>query len=416
MTRGLAPNAHSLAPNAHARSERAPQIARMNKNRLASFGLFLIVPFIGLTSAGCSDEPPPQAPPPELSAEFKADLQAALDQAVADGSAPGAALYVSGKDGQWAGAAGVADIDGGVSMAPDDRFRTGSMLKTLVAAAVLQAVEKGALDLGDVLTDRLPADVTAKIQYANTIDVKMLLGHRSGIPEWVTPAVRQMVVTEPGHVWSLDEILGAIEGQPPVFNPGETFSYSNTNYVLLGEILSAVEGRSWREVIRERVIARAGMADTTLPDPGDVECLGCARGYVAMNGEMLDTTNVDPSMAGASGGHALISTAADLARLLEQLQAGALFDRAETLDAMLAFQPVPEGESEAGGHMIGYGLGVMQFDDETAGSLGHLGGTAGYVGFNFYVPATQRYVSGFINIMGDPGVLIAPVVARVAQP
>lgn len=66
--------------------------------------------------------------------------------------------------------------------------------------------------------------------------------------------------------------------------------------------------------------------------------------------------------------------------------------------------------------MIGYGLGVMQFDDEMAGSLGHLGGTAGYVGFNLYVPVTRRYVSGFINIMGDPGVLIAPVVARVAQP
>src|SRR5262249_52971599 len=123
------------------------------------------------------------------------------------------------------------------------------------------------------------------------------------------------------------------------------------------------------------------------------------------------------SMAGASGGHALISTAADLARLLEQLQAGALFDRAETLDTMLAFQPVPDGGGgEAGGHLIGYGLGVMQFDDDAAGSMGHLGGTAGYMGFNFYIPATHRYVSGYINVMGDPGILILPVVTRLAQP
>jgi CubicO group peptidase (beta-lactamase class C family) len=58
------------------------------------------------------------------------------------------------------------------------------------------------------------------------------------------------VVTDPGHVWSLDEVLGAVEGQPPSFNPGETCGYSNTNYALLREILAAAEGRSWRAVVR----------------------------------------------------------------------------------------------------------------------------------------------------------------------
>lgn len=391
----------------------------MSKNRLASFGLSFIVPCIGLVSAGCGDDPAPHdpPPPPELSAELRADLQATLDKAVAEGSTPGAALHVSGEDGAWSGAAGVADIEGDVPLAPDDRFRAGSMLKTLVATAVLQTVEKGSLRLDDVLTDLLPTDVTARIQHADTIDVKMLLGHRSGIAEWVTHAVEQTVVTDPAHIWSIDEILGEVEGQAPAFDPGETYGYSNTNYVLLGEILSAIEGRSWREVLRERVIARAGMKDSTLPNPGDVECPGCAHGYIAMGAEMLDATNVDPSMAGASGGHALISTPADLSRLLEQLQAGALFDRAETLGTMLAFEPVPDGGgSETGGHLVGYGLGVMRFDDAAAGGIGHLGGTAGYIGFNLYVPVTRRYVSGYINVMGDPGVLIYPVLARLAQP
>ncbi|MCC6551389.1 MAG: beta-lactamase family protein [Polyangiaceae bacterium] len=195
----------------------------MKTNLRASFGLSFIAPCLGLTSiiAGCSDEPAPHDPPPGLSAELQADLQATLDQVVADGSAPGVVLHVSGKDGTWSGAAGVADIDGGVPMAPDDRLRAGSVLKTLVATAVLQTVESGALDLDDVLTDRLPTDVTARIQHADTIDVGMLLGHRSGIPEWVTLAVKETVVTDPGHIWSLDEILGIVEGQPPEFNPGE---------------------------------------------------------------------------------------------------------------------------------------------------------------------------------------------------
>lgn len=389
-------------------------IPSMNTNFKAGFGLTLMVASLGLTSmlAGCGDEPAPPAPAPELSADLRADLQATLDQVVADGAAPGAALYVSGAEGTWSGAAGVAEIEGAVPMGSEAHFRAGSILKTLVATAVLQSVEKGALGLHDALTDRLPADVTAKIPNAAAIDVAMLLGHRSGVPEWVTGAVKQTVVSDPAHIWSLDEVLASIEGQAPMFKAGESFGYSNTNYVLLGEILSGVEGKSWREVVRERVIARAGLSDTTLPDPGDIECPGCAHGYIPMSGGMLDGTKVDPSMAGASGGHALITTAADLARLLEKLQAGALFEKAETAGTMFAFQPAPDPQL----HLTGYGLGVMQLESDGDVVIGHLGGTAGYESFMLYVPATKRYVSGFINVMGDPTPVITPVVARVAEP
>jgi D-alanyl-D-alanine carboxypeptidase len=288
------------------------------------------------------------------------------------------------------------------------------MLKTLVATAVLQQVEQGTLALDDVLTDHLPPAMTAGIQHADAIEVGMLLEHRSGIPEWVTPAVRQAMVTNPAHVWSIDEVLGIAGTRAPMFAPGESFAYSNTNYVLLGEVLGAVDGRSWRQVVREEVIERAGMEDTTLPEPGDVECRGCARGYVPFQGSMLDATNVDPSMAGASGGHALVSTVTDLGSFLEQLNAGDLFDDPDTLSAMLAFQPAIDS-GEAGGFLTGYGLGAMQLDVGGEVVIGHLGGTAGYMGFMLYVPATDRYVTGVINVMGNPGAVILPVVQRLAE-
>jgi D-alanyl-D-alanine carboxypeptidase len=383
-----------------------------------ALALSLLIPSLAFTStlAGCGDELESPEPDPELSAELQADLQATLDHAVADGSTPGVVLHVSGEGGTWSGAAGLADIDAGIPMASDDRFRAGSMLKTLVAAAVLQEVEEGTLALDDVLTDHLPPAVTAGIQHADSIEVGMLLGHRSGIPEWLTPAIRQTAMTDPGHVWSLDEVLGSVAGQAPMFEPGESFGYSNTNYTLLGEILESVDGRSWREVVREQVIERAGMDDTSLPDPGDVECPACAHGYIPFERSvMLDATNVDPSMAGAGGGHALITTAADLGRLFEQLQTGALFEHADTLDAMLAFQAAVD-HGEAGGYLTGYGFGVMQLGIEDEIVIGHLGGTAGYMGFMLYLPTTERYVSGYINVMGDPGAVILPVVQRLAQP
>lgn len=400
-----------------ATSSRGVRLAFMTKSFWISIAFVLLAPCLAPTSTIASGHQAPASDDDasELSKDLRTDLQAVLDGVVAQGRTPGVMLYVSGDGDDWSGAAGLADIQGGVPMSRHHRFRAGSMMKTLVATAVLQQVEDGALALDDVLTDHLPPAVTAGIQHADAIEVGMLLDHRSGIPEWLTPAIRQATVADPAHVWTIDEVLGSAGGQAPLFAPGEGFAYSNTNYVLLGEILGAVDGRSWREVVREEVIERAGMEDTTLPDPGDTACRGCAHGYIPWGGSMLDATHVDPSMAGASGGHALITTVADLAAFLEQLHDGELFDDPDTLAAMLAFQPAID-HGEAGGYLTGYGLGVMQLGVGDEVVLGHLGGTAGYMGFMLYVPATDRYVAGVINVMGDPGAVILPVVQRLAEP
>jgi D-alanyl-D-alanine carboxypeptidase len=380
----------------------------MNMNTRA-FGLSLLVPFLGLSFllAGCSDEAASEQTPPGLSAEIQAELQAALDGAV-EVDAPGAALYVSGPEGTWSGAAGVSNLDAAEPMAPGDRFRAGSMMKLLVAAAVLRSVEEGAVALDDTLSEVLP-ELASRIDHADSIDVAMLLSHRSGIPDWITPVVRDTLVTDPAHVWSAQQVLDMIDGLDPLFEPGVAFSYSNTNYILLGEILTAVEGKSWREIVRERVIEPARLQSTEVPDPGDPSCSGCARGYIAMEGILLDATEVDPSMAGSSGGHALVTTPADLTRLLDALREGDLFERAATRDAMFDFQSTPDGVGDTvGGHLTGYGFGMMQLD--TAGAIGHLGITAGYTGFTLYFPDTERYVAGYMNQIGDPGVLAIPVV------
>lgn len=343
---------------------------------------------------------------------LKTDLQGILDDAVAQGATPGVAIRVSAGDKSWSAAAGVDDVDGKTAIAPDERFRAGSIIKTFVATAVLQAVEAGSLGLDDLLTDRLPSSITARIQNASSIQLGMLLDHRSGIPDWVTAAVYQRAVTDPAHVWTLDEILVQVEMQPAPFQPGEQYSYSNTNYILLGEILAAVSGRSWRQIVRDDVIARAGLEHTTLPDPGDPACDACAHGYQPMNDTMLDVTRVDPSMAGSSGGHALITTPGDLMRFFQQVRAGALFDDPATLKAMFAFQPAVEAETR----QVGYGFGVMQMTSDGDDAVGHLGGTAGYQSFMLYVPATDRYLSGFINEMGGLAPVLGPVLARVAKP
>ncbi|RKH42222.1 class A beta-lactamase-related serine hydrolase [Corallococcus sicarius] len=376
--------------------------------RLAVFSIVLLLGLAGAISAcgsGDDDNEP---------STLHADLQVILEDLVARGVTPGVALAVASNEGPtWLGAAGVSDVEQKLPLSAQHHFRAGSILKTLVATAVLQSVERGTLALDDTLTERLPASVTDRIPNAETITVAMLLSHRAGVAEWVTNEKIQAIVSNPEHVWTLDEILGAVEAQSATFPPGTGYSYSNTHYVLLGEILSTAEGRSWREIVRERVIQRAGLSQTQLPESGDLGCpTPCARGYVPVDEALADLTFVDPSMAGASGGHALVTTVSDLTTFLRQLRAGALFERAETLETMLAFQSAPDPESR----QLGYGLGAMQLESNGVVSIGHLGSTAGYQSFMLYVPKTGRYITGYINVMGDLAAVLVPILDRAGRP
>jgi D-alanyl-D-alanine carboxypeptidase len=346
-----------------------------------------------------------------LSPDLRADLQAILDSAVEGKMTPGAALYVAAADGStWSAAAGIGNTETHAPLTPNERFRAGSILKPFVATAVLEAVESGTLGLDDVLTDRLPLEVTARIKNAAAIRIDMLLGHRSGIPDWLNGDADRAVVADPEHIYSLDEILADVARLPPVFEPGTSYQYSNTNYVLLGEILSRVSGRSWREVVRD-LFARSGLEQSSLPEPGDSSCPEpCAHGYVELEGEIHDTTHVDPSMAGAAGGHALLTTTADVTRFFRHLRRGDLFERRSTLDAMFAFRPDPENRLDA------YGFGVMKMESIDGSVIGHFGVTTGYQSFMLYIAVTRRYVSGFINGTGDLDALVWPVISRAAHP
>ncbi len=260
----------------------------------------------------------------------------------------------------------------------------------------------------------LPADVTDRFPRAPEITVRMLLGHRSGLPDWNSPAVQAVVGRDPGKVWEVSEFLDLAAAQEPAFPPGTDYAYSNTNYTLLGLIVERAAGRGWRDEVTDRVIAPLGLAATALPAPGDRSLGGPhAHGYQEVNGELRDVTATDPSMAGAAGGNALVTSASDLVRFLDAVLAGRLFRRPETVRAMLDFKPA---SGEPG--QVGYGLGLLQRAlPGGVETIDHLGGAVGYWAYVGRLPRQQTTVAVAFNAKpDDPSPLLLPVLEALATP
>ncbi len=338
------------------------------------------------------------------------ELQKALRDALRDPATnfPGAILHVQSPTlGAWTGVAGLGRLAPAKSMRPNDRFRAGSIVKPFVSVVVLQLAEHGRLSLDARLPDVLPARVTGRFTTAADITVRMLLGHRSGIPEWDLPTVDLQLARNPAKVWKVSEFLDLAAAQPPVFAPGTGFFYSNTDYNLLGLIIERITGRPWRHEVTRRVIGPLRLTRTSLPAPGNRSIKGAhAHGYGELDGKTVDLTRVDPSFAGAAGASALVTTVGDLARFLDALFKGRLFRHSRTLRQMLDLAP-----AQAEGGLVGYGLGIERRAlPGGAELLGHLGGAPGYRSYIGRVRPSNVTIAFDLNTQEDPTSLVIPVV------
>jgi D-alanyl-D-alanine carboxypeptidase len=341
-------------------------------------------------------------------------LQQALRDALSDPATnfPGVILRVQSPTlGAWTGVAGLGRLAPATRMRPGDRFRAGSIVKPFVATVVLQLAEHGRLSLDAPMPDVLPASVSGRFANAADITVRMLLGHRSGIPEWDLPAVDVELSRHPAKVWKVSEFLDLAAAQPPVFAPGTGFFYSNTDYNLLGLIIERITGRSWRREVTRRVIAPLRLTRTSLPAPGNRSIDGAhAHGYGQLDGRTIDLTRVDPSFAGAAGASALVTTVGDLARFVDALFTGRLFRHRQTLKQMLDLAP-----AQAEGGLVGYGLGIERRALPGGAELvGHLGGAPGYRSYTGRVHPSNATISFALNTEEDPTALAIPVVQALA--
>ncbi|MFB6437172.1 serine hydrolase domain-containing protein [Streptomyces sp. NPDC056411] len=335
-----------------------------------------------------------------------AELDAAIDE-VHRAGIPGVFAEVRDGDQVWRGASGVADVSTGDPVTPDMRHRVGSVTKTFTAVAVLQQVERGQIRLDAPIGHYLPRLVPGA--RGDSITVRMLLNHTSGLAEYL-PSAYPSFKTFPSLAGvspaSLDdnrfrtfrptELIDMGVAAPAVGTPGSTPGvYSNTNYLLLGELLEQVTGTTAEQYITRNIIERAGLRHTEFPAEPDIEGPH-ARMYEALYGLIdppRDYSTYDMSWVGL--GAALVSTVADLNRFYGMLLAGGIVDRS-SLAQMQCTVPVRALD----GTRANYGLGLHKVSIPGRGTCwGHDGTVWGASTMSLTSADGQRQMSVAMNLV-----------------
>jgi D-alanyl-D-alanine carboxypeptidase len=326
---------------------------------LAIFASLSVVAFV--VAAGASAKP---------AGSGATNLQQDVDALVGAG-APGAILLVRNGDETTRLVSGVADLATQRTIGQGDHYRIASLTKTYVSTVVLQLVAEGKLRLSDTVQQWLPG----LVPNGNKITVRMLLIHTSGLYDHERdPEVLQPYLSgDLGYYWSPTRLVKLATSRPPLFAPGATklSSYSSTNYVILGLVVSAVTGRSVGAELKQRIFQPLRLAQTTYPTRQTQLPNPYAHGYFMLGPPTLtDLSAFSPSLSGAAG--AIVSTVDDVAVFYRALLSGRLLKPAQLAGMK---KTLPEAKSDLVQRM---GYGLIRFSTPCGAAWGHSGSFPGY--------------------------------------
>ncbi len=269
-------------------------------------------------------------------------------------------------------AAGLADRETGAPLTPEHLFRTASTKKTWTGIAVVALAAEGRLSLDRTIEAWFPS-----LPRANEIRIGQLLNHRSGLPEY-----EALMPKGAADDWTAERIVDFALANGEQRAPDSEFRYSNTGYVLAGEIVAKERGEALSAWLRRAVFEPAGMHDSWSGGDERFPRERLARAYI------FDAARPDAppeessgwfplSAIGAAGD--LVSTPRDLARGYAALFAGEILD-----SAGIAMLTTPLVEARYPGTRIvrcAHGIQVSDFGDlRVKGHLGQLRGHFTMVG------------------------------------
>lgn len=284
----------------------------------------------------------------------------------------------------------------------------GSTGKTFVAAVALQLVSEGKLDLDAPMSKYLGEELWFdRLPNAHTVTVRMLMNHTSGIIRYeFNEAFLADLLADPDRVWKPEELVAYLFDTEAPFPAGEGWTYSDTNYIVLGMIIERLTGRTLYEEIEDRLLTPLGLEEMV---PSDSRVIpGLIQGYAGADNPFTGTDEVivdgqfaiNPQFEWAGGGFA--GTPRALARWAADIYEGRAYDPAlleETLDGV----PARLGRDTA------YGLGVIIWPMPAGTAWGHSGFFPGYLTEMRYFPDHRIAVAWQVNTSVSQSLGSSPV-------
>ena len=268
---------------------------------------------------------------------------------------------------ELAKAFGLADRAHVIPNTVETQLGIASGAKGLTALAVVSLVDDGTLGLATAVRSVLGGDLPL---IADDVTVEHLLGHRSGIGDYLDEesgrGVTDYVMPVPVHeLAATEDFLAVLDGHPTAFPAGERFAYCNGGYVVLALIAERASGTPFHDLVRERVLVPAGLRDTAYLRSDELPGRA-ALGYLTGDGPR---TNVFHLPARGSGDGGVYATAADIAALWRAFFAGLIVPRRWVAEMVRPRSDVPAEskryglgfwlhESTAAVHLEGYDAGV----------------------------------------------------------
>ncbi|MDT9600672.1 serine hydrolase domain-containing protein [Sphingosinicella rhizophila] len=299
---------------------------------------------------------------------------------------------------------GAADLEHGVPVTQRTVFRTGSVTKQFTAAAILLLAEDGKLSVDDPLSKFFP-----DFPRASEVTVRELLTHTGGVRNYTAvedyfPTLgRQDLTTE-----QMVDYIAKLE-KPYDFDPGTSWSYSNSGYFLLGAIIEKLSGQSYAAFMKARIFDPLGLSDTAVDDTTEL-VPHRADGYEVVKdapGKYTNTTYIAMGAAAAAG--AIRSTVGDLLKWQNALLGGKLL-KPGSLAMMIEPVKLKNGSlsgtarkpDPAGRPPSEYGFGLSMRTEDGRRVIGHGGNINGFNSYTQNFPDQKVSIAVLANTGGRP--------------
>jgi CubicO group peptidase (beta-lactamase class C family) len=300
--------------------------------------------------------------------DFGRWLEGALPSLIEEYNVPGASVAVAHANESATCVAGVVNLGTGAAVLRDSVFQIGSITKVWTATLIMQFLGEGRLGLDDAVRQHLPCFRTSSDEASASITIRQLLSHTGGF--------EGEVFTDTGKGDDcIERYVDQLAGVPQLFRPGEMFSYNNAGFCVLGRILEVLEGTTYDEIFRSRLVGPLGLRHVAR-DPYEAVLHSTAVGHLPgePHGVLEPTTLWALARSNAPAGSMLAMRAEDLLTFARaHLHGDRRILPPDTAELMRVKQ-VDQPDLLQGS---GWGLGWERFDQPGVCAFGHDGGTIG---------------------------------------